>query len=89
MERADAPMPEDREAELQARKAAFLAMVDALPLDEQPRAIDGDSPLTQALSRLGRGVMGRSVSPPSGQNPGPSSILLEKSERPNGRESIF
>jgi hypothetical protein len=89
MERADAPMPEDREAELQARKAAFLAMVDALPLDEQPRAIDGDNPLTQALSRLGRGVMGRSVSPPSGQNPGPSSILLEKSERPNGRESIF
>ncbi len=88
-DRADAPLPEDHLAACEARRAAFRAMVDALPLDEQPQALNGSGPLTEALSRLARGVMGRSVSPPSGQNPGSSSILLDDAERPNGRESVF
>jgi len=86
---AAAPTPDDIAAELEGRRAALRAMVDALPLDEQPQALDGSSRLTEALSRLARGVMGRSVSPPSGQNPGPSLILLGNAERPTGRKLVF
>jgi len=34
-----------------------VAMVDSLPLDEQPSAAGLTGPLAAALSRLGRGLM--------------------------------
>jgi mRNA interferase MazF len=37
--------------------AAVVAMVDSLPLDEQPAAAGLTGPLAAALSRLGRGLM--------------------------------
>jgi DNA-binding transcriptional MocR family regulator len=83
-ERTDAPPPEDHLAACEARRAAVRAMVDALPLDEQPEALAGSGPLASALARLARGVMGRSVSPPSGQNPGSVSILLGSTAGPTG-----
>ena len=40
-----------------ARMAAVVAMVDGLPLDEQPSAAGLTGRLAAALSRLGRGLM--------------------------------
>ena len=54
-----APPPEDIEHAEAAQKAAVVAMVDGLPLDEQPAAAGATGPLAAALSRLGRGLMRR------------------------------
>ena len=51
------PTPEDIEHARAARMAAVVAMVDGLPLDEQPAAAGLTGPLAAALSRLGRGLM--------------------------------
>jgi len=82
------PTPEDHQHALETRRAAARAMVDALPLDEQAQALGGSGPLAEALARLARGVMCRSVSPPSGQNPGPIVHPLD-AERPTGRKLVF
>ena len=54
-----APLSEDIEHAEAAKKAAVVAMVDGLPLDEQPAAAGATGPLAAALSRLGRGLMRR------------------------------
>ena len=51
------PTPEDIEHARAARMTAVVAMVDGLPLDEQPSAAGLTGPLAAALSRLGRGLM--------------------------------
>jgi hypothetical protein len=53
------PAPEDIEHARAARMAAVVAMVDGLPLDEQPAAAGIEGPLAVALSRLGRSLMRR------------------------------
>ena len=54
-----APHPEDIEHARAAQLAAVVAMVDGLPLDEQPAAAGATGSLAAALSRLGRGLMRR------------------------------
>jgi hypothetical protein len=51
------PAPEDIEHARAALMAAAIAMVDGLPLDEQPAAAGVTGPLAAALSRLGRAMM--------------------------------
>jgi hypothetical protein len=53
------PIAADIEHARAASMAAVVAMVDGLPLDEQPAAAGLEGPLAAALSRLGRGVMRR------------------------------
>jgi hypothetical protein len=60
------PEPDDAAEARKGHVAAVAAMIDALPLDEQPAASGVTGPLAEALARLGRAVMLRSESPPSG-----------------------
>jgi hypothetical protein len=53
------PIAADIEHARAAHAAAVVAMVDGLPLDEQPAAAGLEGPLAAALSRLGRAVMRR------------------------------
>ena len=53
------PPPEDFETARAEKVAELRRMVNALPLDEQPGAIMGDTALSRALGRLGKAVMCR------------------------------
>ena len=53
------PEPEDAAQARAERMAAVRAMIDALPLDEQPQAAGFTGGLAAALARLGAGVMRR------------------------------
>ena len=53
------PEPEDIAHVRAERMAAVRAMIDALPLDEQPRAAGASGKLEAALSRLGAAMMRR------------------------------
>jgi len=51
------PAPDDIAHAQAAQAATVVAMVNSLPLDEQPSAAGITGPLAEALSRLGRGLM--------------------------------
>lgn len=50
------PAPDDHSHRVEAEAAEAKAQIDGLPLWEQPVALMGDTPLAQALARLGRRV---------------------------------
>jgi hypothetical protein len=54
------PAPEDDSHRRERVAADQVAQIAALPLWEQPAALLGDTPLAQALGRMGRGVVERS-----------------------------
>lgn len=64
-----APVPEDEQQRRADAQAARAAMIDALPLWEQPAQIVEDSGLAEVLARLARGIAERESieRPESGQ----------------------